>query len=150
MAAQIRKGLDKAAAVPTAKWLAHHAIVNIIRIEARDSMLIRQGVSWMGQAVIHLAHKHDTRIMATASSIDQASSLYDNLLLLEQGFSTPDGTGYNSKVFAATDGRGVDAIVGAFSGPEVELSTCLASYWRFVDLDLLLASQGRQYKSCAT
>lgn len=129
--------LDEAASIPTAQWLAYHALVNIIRVRKGDTVLVHQGTSCTGQMAIQLARNWGARVLVTTSSVARARFLIDKLSVPEASIFTTEGTGVIAKIYEATNGDGVDVIVGAISGTELELSACLATCGRVVDTTLL-------------
>lgn len=62
------------------------------------------------------------------------------MLIPETDIFITDGTEVITNIYEATDGNGVDAIVGAISGTDIGLSACLAECGRLVDTTLLAPS----------
>ncbi|RYP82307.1 hypothetical protein DL769_001709 [Monosporascus sp. CRB-8-3] len=136
-----RMSLAQAASIPTAQWLAYHALINSARVQEGDVVLILQGTSCVSQMAIQLARKRGARVLVTASSASRAMFLGDTFSIPEDDIFQVGDAMIISKIYRSTNGRGVDVIIGALSdsadGLGTELSACLGPCGRLADTSLL-------------
>ncbi|ARE39414.1 Malonyl CoA-acyl carrier protein transacylase [Rhodovulum sp. P5] len=127
-------GIDPvtAAGVPVVFLTADYALNEVARIAPGETVLIHGAAGGVGQAALQVARRAGARVIATAGN--PAKRLFVRALGAEAVFDSRS-LSFDDDVRAATDGRGVDAVLNALAGEALERSlACLAPFGRFVEL----------------
>lgn len=111
-----------AAVFPTAWMTAWHALVEIGRLRAGETVLIHAAGSGVSVAAIQLAHHLGARVLATAGSAAKCDRALELGVDVACNNRTDDVTAFAR---AATDGRGVDMVFDHV-GPAVFASSFFA------------------------
>ncbi|MFI9568126.1 SDR family NAD(P)-dependent oxidoreductase [Streptomyces rishiriensis] len=123
----------QAAAVPVAYLSAYHGLVELAGLRAGESVLIHAAADGVGMAAVQLARHLGAEVFATASP-----GKWDALRaqgLDETHIAASSDLEFEQRVRAATDGRGVDVVLGSLEGEFVDASLrTLADGGRFVEL----------------
>ncbi|HEX5051956.1 MAG TPA: SDR family NAD(P)-dependent oxidoreductase, partial [Planctomycetota bacterium] len=129
-------GIDATAAagLPTVFATALHALEDLARVRAGETVLVHAAAGGVGQAAIQLLLGAGCRVLATASPAKHA-------LVRELGAEIAGNSrtaDFVDAVRAATGGRGVDVVLNTLSGEAVRHSfAVLAPGGRFVELGKL-------------
>lgn len=136
----------EAASLPVSQCIAYHALVNSARLQAGDVVLVLHGASCVGQMLIQLAVKRGARVLVTVTSTTKAEFLRDHLHIPEAQIFRTGHLPLPRRIEMATNGRGVDVVVGPISntdssGSLVDLSSCLGPCGKLIDTSLHAAVQ---------
>ncbi|GAB1639949.1 SDR family NAD(P)-dependent oxidoreductase [Krasilnikovia sp. MM14-A1259] len=123
--------LAEAAAAPVVYLTAWHALVNVARLGAGESVLIHAAAGGVGTAAVQVAHHLGAHIYGTASPAKWAQ-------LREWGLddahlASSRTLDFEAKFRAAT-GTGVDVVLDSLAGEFVDASLRLAAGGRFVEI----------------
>jgi acyl transferase domain-containing protein/NADPH:quinone reductase-like Zn-dependent oxidoreductase/SAM-dependent methyltransferase len=130
----IPDGIGFAAAVtlPFAFMTAAHALQTLAGLSRGQSVLIHAGAGGVGMAAIQLARAAGARIFSTAGTPAKRARLLE--LGVEQVFDSR-GLAFSQQVLAATQGRGVDAVLNSLSGDFIAASVaCLSERGTFLEI----------------
>lgn len=120
------------ATLPVAFLTADYALRDCARLEAGETVLIHGGAGGIGLAALQIAQSMGLRVMATAGAPEKRRLL--RALGVEHVFDSRS-LQFVDDLRAATQGRGVDAVINSLSGPFVEAGLdCLAPFGRFIEL----------------
>ncbi|EEW25836.1 type I polyketide synthase [Rhodobacter ferrooxidans] len=120
-----------AATIPIAFTTACHALVDLGRLAAGDTVLIHAAAGGVGLAAVQIAHAFGAQVIATASAEKQA--FLRGLGVLAVGNSRD--LSFVETVRAATQGRGVDIVLNSLSGAAIPASLgLLAPFGRFIEI----------------
>ncbi len=134
LAAKVPPGmpLERAATLPLALAVAHHALVDLARVQPGERVLIHSATGAVGQACIQLARHLGAEVLATAGDEPRRAAL--RAQGIEQVFDSRT-VDFAAGVRAATGGDGVDVIVCSIAGAGVSASlTALRPFGRLVDI----------------
>jgi acyl transferase domain-containing protein/acyl carrier protein len=106
-----------AAALPLALSTAWYALSYLARLDASETVLIRCGDGTAGPAAVQVARELGARVLATARDAAQRAALRE--LGATEAYDARD-LSWIDAVRAATGGRGVDVVLGAATGPDLE------------------------------
>ncbi|KAH0494008.1 hypothetical protein TgHK011_000645 [Trichoderma gracile] len=117
-----RLSFQEAASLPAAFLVAYFSLVEIVRLKSTQSVLIHNGAGSTGQAAIMVAKHIGATVFTTVASPKQR-----DLLAMEHGIPSHhifDSTNasFGTSVAAATNGRGVDAVLNSLTGPLLQTS----------------------------
>lgn len=122
----------EAATVPSAYMTAHYALNEIARLRPGETVLVHSATGGIGLAGIALAKCAGARIVTTAGTHERRAHLRE--LGVEHVFDSRSPS-FVDGVMRATEGRGVDIVLNALSGPFIDSGlACLAPYGRFIEL----------------
>jgi len=120
---------EEAATIPAA-YLAAYAIGRFARLQPGERILMHAAIGAVGSAVIELAREAGAQIHATAGSEERRGLLRG--LGVEH---VHDLRGFVAQVLAATDGEGVDVVVGSLHGDGLRAGLgLLRPGGRFIDI----------------
>jgi acyl transferase domain-containing protein/acyl carrier protein len=123
---------DQAAAFPGAFLTAHHALFELAKLRAGESVLIHAASGGVGLAALQLAQRAGAEIYTTAGSDLKRSHL--RALGVKHVFDSRTAA-FADAIRSATAGRGVDVILNSLTGDAlVESRRLLAAGGRFVEL----------------
>ncbi len=128
---------EEAAGLPLVHATAYHALVNVMRVQKGQTILIHAAAGGVGQAAIQLAQHHGMEIFATVGSADKRA-------LLQEVYGIPDDHIFHSRdnsfakaVKRMTGGRGVDCILNSLAGEQLRQTWhCIAPFGTFVEIGL--------------
>ncbi|KAL7817789.1 polyketide synthase [Trichoderma gracile] len=117
-----RLSFQEAASLPAAFLVAYFSLVETARLKSTQSVLIHNGAGSTGQAAIMVAKHIGATVFTTVASPKQR-----DLLAMEHGIPSHhifDSTNasFGTSVAAATNGRGVDAVLNSLTGPLLQTS----------------------------
>ncbi|GCB21870.1 polyketide synthase-nonribosomal peptide synthetase [Aspergillus awamori] len=111
---------EDAAALPQILVTPYYALVEIARLQAKESVLIHAAASGVGQMAVQIAQMVGANVIATAGSEAQRALLTKRFV---------DG------VQQLTGGRGVDVVLNSLTGNLLHGSwRCVAAFGRFVEI----------------
>jgi NADPH2:quinone reductase len=118
-------GLVEAAGVPVEFGTADDCLFEFGRLRAGETVLVQAGAGGVGLAAIQLAKAAGATVLATASSDDRLTRLYD--------FGMDHGINYRTadlvaEVHTLTSGRGVDLVVDPVGGTTLEAGIAALAY----------------------
>src|SRR5205807_4896434 len=113
-----------AACVPVAFGTADDCLFEFGHLQAGETVLIQAGAGGVGVAAIQLAKRAGATVLATASSDERLTPLYE--LGMDHGVDY-SRAGWVDRVRELTGGRGVDLVVDSVGGKVLQGSVqCLA------------------------
>jgi putative PIG3 family NAD(P)H quinone oxidoreductase len=134
-----RLSFEQAAAVPEAFLTASEALLSEAELVATSSVLITAAASGVGSAAVGIAAQLGALVIASAS----AAKLAAVARLGARVTIDRDSPDYVASVLAATQGRGVDAIIDFIGGSALARhQACLAARGRLVVVGLLGGGSG--------
>ncbi|WP_062218077.1 type I polyketide synthase [Streptomyces sp. NBRC 109706] len=121
---------ETAAGVPVAFVTAWLGLVDLAELKAGESVLVHSGAGGVGMAAVRLARHLGAEVFATAS--EGKWPALRELGLDDAHLASTGDTAFRDAFLAATQGRGVDVVLNAFTG-------------EFVDASLQLLPRGGQF-----
>ncbi|MFF7361884.1 SDR family NAD(P)-dependent oxidoreductase [Streptomyces sp. NPDC008125] len=122
----------QAAALPMVMVTAWHALIDVARIEAGETVLIHSATGGLGLAALQVARSAGATVIATAGTEEKRARL--RALGVEHVFDSR-GLDWADGVRAATDGRGVDVVLNSLAGAAIAVGLeVLAEDGRFVEV----------------
>jgi zearalenone synthase (highly reducing iterative type I polyketide synthase) len=133
-----------AASFPVVFCTAFHALVDLMRVQKGQSILIHAAAGGVGQAALQIAKHFELEIFATVGSPDKRAQI-------ETLYGIPSDHIFNSRdmsfapgIMRATKGNGVDFILNSLSGEALRQTwNCIAPFGTFVEIgikDILMNS----------
>ncbi|SCL17020.1 type I polyketide synthase [Micromonospora inyonensis] len=123
---------EQAAGLPIAFLTASIALDKLARTRPGERVLIHSAAGGTGLAAVQIARMLGAEVLATAGTEEKRALL--RALGVQHVFDSRS-TGFADGVLAATDGRGVDVVLGASgAGMAARSLSCLAAYGRFVEI----------------
>lgn len=123
---------DAAATLPTVFLTAHHALVDLGRMQKGESILIHAAAGGVGLAAIQIAQGLGLEIFATAGSEEKRAALRELGVPHVMDSRSLDFVG---QVRERTQGRGVDAVLNSLAGEFLVQSLgLLAPFGRFLEI----------------
>ncbi|KAI1211883.1 lovastatin nonaketide synthase [Annulohypoxylon truncatum] len=133
----------EAASMPSALWLAYHALVHVARLQEDETVLIHKGSSCVGQMSIQLARRLGAHVLVTVSSESSRTLLRDHFHVPETAILQIDSNdecgSLIKKLCRETEGSGVDVVMGPLTDATCssdDFLPCLAPFGRLVDISL--------------
>ena len=124
--------LSAAVSMPVAYITVDHALRNVGRMQKGESVLIHSAAGGVGMAAMHIARRLGLDIYATAGTDPKRKLLPKYGVKRIMNSRSLD---FYDETLAATDGRGVDAVLNSLAGKAMVRSlSCLAPYGRFLEL----------------
>lgn len=116
---------------------AHHALVDIARVEEGDNVLIHSAAGSVGQQAVGLAQSLGAVVYATVGSSDEKQLVMEQLNIPTERIFYYGARSLSKTILRATGGEGVDVVLNSHSGEDLTRASyeCLASGGRFVGLD---------------
>lgn len=123
---------EEAATLPTVFLTAHHALVQLARLQPGERVLIHAGTGGVGQAAIQIAQHIGLEIFATAGSPKKRQKLSD---LGVPHVMNSRSLEFADEILSITEGEGVDAVLNSLAGPFIPKSlSVLAPFGRFLEI----------------
>ncbi|ASU58193.1 beta-ketoacyl synthase N-terminal-like domain-containing protein [Nocardiopsis dassonvillei] len=124
----------QAAAVPIAYLTALHALGNLARLRAGETVLIHSATGGVGQAALAVARARGAEVFATAGSEEKRELLRRRGLPADRVYDSRS-LAFADAVDAATGGRGVDVVLNSLTGDALVRSLgLLAPGGRLIEL----------------
>ena len=133
-AVRLPPGLGYAAAttLPFAFMTAHHALFDLGKIKAGDTVLIHAAAGGVGSAAVQLALRAGAIVIGTAGSESKRAHLLASGVHHALDSRT---LGFAKSVLNLTDGRGVDLVINSLAGEFIDASVnCLAQDGCFLEI----------------
>ncbi|KAL8650013.1 MAG: hypothetical protein Q9210_004076, partial [Variospora velana] len=125
----------EATALPTVGITAYHALYNVARLSAGESILIHSGAGGTGQLAIQIAQHLQAIVYVTVSSEAKKRLLMDKYTLPDDCFFYSRDNSFAQGIKRVTHGRGVDVVLNSLSGDSLTASwDCVAPFGRFVEI----------------
>ncbi|KAF4628668.1 hypothetical protein G7Y89_g9483 [Cudoniella acicularis] len=134
---RIPKGVSftEAASIPMPFLTAWQTVRVIGRTQERETLLIYDGASAIGQAVIQVAKYHRAEVYATFTSDEHMRVLTEKYGLQEDHIIYSEGSSFTKAIMRATKGRGVDIIISSQTGDDLSTALeCVAPYGRCISI----------------
>jgi acyl transferase domain-containing protein/NADPH:quinone reductase-like Zn-dependent oxidoreductase/SAM-dependent methyltransferase/acyl carrier protein len=123
---------DQAATLPVVFMTAWHALKNVARMRAGESILIHAGAGGVGMAAIQIAHHLKAEVIATAGSTMKRALL--KTLGVKHVIDSRRAD-FAAAIMDVTAGRGVDIILNSLAGEAISMGlSCLAEFGRFIEI----------------
>lgn len=111
--------LREAAALPLVTITAWEGLIDRARLRPGDTVLIQGGTGGVGHVAVQIAKAHGAKVFATVSSAEKAA--------IARGFGADEVINYKNEpvpdaVRRLTDGRGVDIVLDATGGAQIDRS----------------------------
>ena len=133
------------ATLPIVFSTAYHALFDVARLQAGESVLIHSAAGGTGQAAIQLSMLLKAEIFVTVGSEKKKKLLMDLYGLPETHIFSSRGPTFAKGLERVTHGKGVDVILNSLSGKTLLLSWgCLAPFGRFVEIGRRDILEGNQ------
>ena len=124
--------MDQAGTLPAAYLTAWFALTHAGRLVQGERVLVHSAAGGVGLAAVQVARLLGAEIFATAGT-DEKREYLENLGI--ECVTDSRSPGYGEAILAATDGKGVDAVLNSLGEAFTEESlSVLARYGRFVEL----------------
>ncbi len=123
---------EEAATLPVVFMTAWHAMKNVARLRAGESILIHAGAGGVGMAAVQIAHHLGLEVIASAGSPAKRGLL--RTMGVKHVVDSRRGD-FANEVMEITQGRGVDAVLNALAGEAIPMGlSCLAEFGRFIEI----------------
>ena len=123
---------EEAAAIPSVFMTAHHALIELARLEAGERILIHAATGGVGMAALQVAQRIGARIYATAGSEAKRRLLYS--MGIRHVFDSRS-LSFADKLMSATRGAGVDVVLNSLAGDFIAKGlSVLSTHGRFVEI----------------
>src|SRR4029450_9716724 len=123
---------DEAATLPVVFMTAWHALKNVARMRAGESILIHAGAGGVGMAAIQIAHHLKAEVIATAGSTMKRALL--ETLGVKHVIDSRRAD-FAAAIMDVTAGRGVDVVLNSLAGEAIPMGlSCLAEFGRFIEI----------------
>ncbi|MCC6172910.1 MAG: SDR family NAD(P)-dependent oxidoreductase [Gammaproteobacteria bacterium] len=124
--------LAQAAAVPVAFATAHHALVDLARLQPGERVLIHAAAGGVGLAAIQIARSRGAEIYATAGSPEKRALVAS---LGARHVMDSRSLAFRDELLAVTGGEGVDVVLNSLAGEFVQAGLdVLRPYGRFLEI----------------
>jgi NADPH:quinone reductase-like Zn-dependent oxidoreductase len=128
---------EEAASLPLAQCAAHHALIELARLEDEESVLVLNGAGAEGQAAISLAQTIGATVFTTVNTAEDKTVLMKAFDLPEDRILYSKDDQLSTSVHRAIDGRGIDVVLSVYAEAD-SIQTglkCIADFGRFVRLE---------------
>jgi NADPH:quinone reductase-like Zn-dependent oxidoreductase/malonyl CoA-acyl carrier protein transacylase/ubiquinone/menaquinone biosynthesis C-methylase UbiE len=126
---------DEAASRLLAFATAYYAMFEVARLEPGETVLIHAASGGVGQACIILAQWKKIDVFVTVSTPEKRAFLSETYGIPDDRIFSSRNTSFGPGILAATNSRGVDAIINSLAGPLLQESLeILATQGRFVEI----------------
>ncbi|KAI9932546.1 hypothetical protein MW887_008788 [Aspergillus wentii] len=126
---------EDAASIPVVYSTAYHALVNIARLNAGETVLIHSGAGGVGQAAVTLALNIGAKVFTTVGSEQKKQLLVEKYGLSPSHIFSSRSNGFVKGIGDMTSGFGVDVVLNALAGSFLQDSiNLLAPFGRFVEI----------------
>ena len=136
-AARIPNDMSSAigASVPVVFVTAYHCIVNVARLQAKQTILIHAASGGVGQAAIIIAQYIGAEIFATVGSSDKREKIQELYHIPATHIFSSRTSSFKKSIMRITRGTGVNAVLNSASG-QILLDTwdCMSTFGVFVEI----------------
>ena len=123
---------EQAATLPVVFMTAWHALQNVARMRAGESILVHAGAGGVGMAAIQIAHHLGVEVIATAGSAAKRALLET---LGAKHVIDSRRADFAEAVMEFTGRRGVDVVLNALAAEAIPMGlSCLAEFGRFIEI----------------
>jgi len=123
---------EEAATVPVVFMTSWHALKNVARLRAGETILVHAGAGGVGMAAIQIAHHLGASVIATAGNPTKRALL--KTLGVKHVIDSRRGD-FAEAVMELTDRRGVDVVLNALAAEAIPMGlSCLAESGRFIEI----------------
>ncbi|MCX6872958.1 MAG: SDR family NAD(P)-dependent oxidoreductase [Verrucomicrobia bacterium] len=123
---------EEAATLPVVFMTAWHALHDVARMKAGESILVHAGAGGVGMAAIQIAHHLGAEVIASAGSPTKRALL--KTLGVKHVIDSRRGD-FAESVMELTHGRGVDVVLNALAAEAIPMGlSCLAESGRFLEI----------------
>ena len=127
--------LQEAAALPATAATVYHALHNIARLRAGETILIHAGAGATGQMAIQMSLNLGAIVFVTVGSADKRSLVMKQYGVPERHIFYSRNTDFASGIRRITNGRGVDIVLNSLAGDSLVASwECIAAFGRFIEI----------------
>ena len=129
-------GFDEAASWPANFVTAWHALCEVGKLAAGESILIHSAAGGTGQAAIQVAQYLGAEIFATVGTSEKKEFLTKEYCIPATHIFYSRDTGFSKSIKRLTKGNiGVDMVLNSLSGQALTASwNCIAPYGRFMEI----------------
>ena len=126
---------EVASTIPIVFCTAYYSLLELGRLEERETVLIHAAAGGVGQAAIMLAQKAGATVFATVGSLEKKRLIMSEFgIPAEQIFFSRD-LSFVDCIKNATNGKGVDVILNSLAGNALHATwECLAPFGRFIEI----------------
>jgi acyl transferase domain-containing protein/NADPH:quinone reductase-like Zn-dependent oxidoreductase len=125
----------EASKLPTNFVTAYHALVELGRITAGETVLIHAGAGGTGQAAIQVALHHGAEVFVTVGSKQKKELVMSAYGIAADHIFYSRDTSFAQGIRNITNGRGVDLVLNSLAGEGLRASwECIAPYGRFLEI----------------
>lgn len=136
-AVPLEMSFAEASSMPSALWMAYHALNIVARLQEGETVLVYQASSCVGQMAIQLARKLGGIVLAMTGSASKGDFLSNEMDVPTTAIFYNEDPSLLSKIHQATHGHGVDVIIGPLMNQvSMDFSEYLAPSGRLVDTSL--------------
>ncbi len=123
---------EEAATLPVVFMTAWHAIANVARLRAGESILVQAGTGGVGMAAIQIARHLGLTVIATAGTPAKRALL--TTLGVDHVIDSRRAD-FTDAVMKITNRRGVDAVLNSLAAEAIPMGlACLAEFGRFLEI----------------
>ena len=121
---------EQGASFPLAQSAAHHALLDLARLEDDESVLVLHAASASGQAAVSLAQSVGAEVFVSVETKTGKATFIEEYDVPESHIFYSKDEGLDAAILQATEGRGIDVIFSTQSDPEI-IQTALKSLSEF-------------------
>jgi acyl transferase domain-containing protein/NADPH:quinone reductase-like Zn-dependent oxidoreductase len=136
---------EDAASLPVIFCTAYIGLIDMARLRKGQTVLIHAAAGGVGQAAIMIAKHLGLEIYATVGTPDKRELVMSQYGIPDDHIFSSRDSSFSAGVLAATNGRGVDAVLNSLAGPLLQESfNVLAPFGYFIEIgkrDLEINSQ---------
>ena len=111
-----------AASIPVAFLTAYFSLMEIARLQHRQSVLIHAAAGDVGQAAIMISRHLGAEIFATVGSSEERDLIAQRYGIPANHIFDSRNASFGAAIFAATKNRGVDVVLNSLKGPLLQES----------------------------
>ncbi|KAK7754515.1 Type I Iterative PKS [Diatrype stigma] len=124
-----------AAAIPSAFVTAYYSLIHVARVRNRDSVLIHDAASPVGQAAIQVAKLHSAQVFVTVDSEEKKRVISEVYGIPGTHILSNRNASFAKTVKKATGGHGVDIVINSLVGEALQATwEVIAPFGRFIEL----------------
>ncbi|KAK1447450.1 type I polyketide synthase [Colletotrichum melonis] len=126
---------EEAATIPMVFATAYHGLFDIGRLSKGESVLIHAATGGVGQAAVMLAKQRGAEVFVTVGTEAKRDFIMKELGIPQDHIFSSRDTSFGPALMAATNGKGVDAVLNSLAGPLLKESwNCMARFGRFIEI----------------
>ncbi|KAJ5660180.1 hypothetical protein N7507_006631 [Penicillium longicatenatum] len=125
--------VEIAAGLPSIYATAIYGLTEVARLHESNTVLIQNGATALGQAVIQYAHLLGASIYTTVSTAEDRDFLISEYGIPRERICSNKDLGFSKAVIRATNGIGVDVVFNTLTGEALQESlACVAPFGHFI------------------